>query len=450
MAEVNRTHKTREYSNKIGLSNGGRVPGADNPASFSDNVGKDLPRNFDERGLRKNTPFPNIIRIEQLDGTARKRYSSGFINAIDTLHSVAEKGRIGGIQDEVFYGFMKTPPDSQRIRIGWQRRGGVGEVLNTITGMAAGVSGIIGSADPTGVGKTAAMKATEMATNLGKGASALINGTGELMSTLAGINSGIVGQNTIKRVKDISMESFQVVCSWYLPEQYALYCKGIRSLFRMAYPNEVDLGDACTKDLAQTLMIGLDLDDKDATGAEVDDAASDQFWNQTWKGEKGGLKTLGGMFAAGSNLLVRGATSAVSEVIDIGQLIATKFGATFSIDPNPVRVSLGQSWDLEPLVITSLSIKPSKETFIEPTTHAHLPITIDITIGLDYWLTPRAGQENMSIAGQEIFGWLQEERYKDVIKNTEKYVNEKNKNMWDLLKPENLNSASNNRRGMNM
>ena len=384
MAENKDTaYQTREYTNATGLINGDKeekVPGTDG--------GKDLPRNFDGRGLRKNTPFPNIIRIEQLDFDARNRYSSGLINTIDKLHGFAEKGRVGGIRNEVFYGFLKSQPDSQKIDIRWKQRGGMGEIVAAGAKIASGVTGVIGKFIP-GVGAIG-----EGVTSVATSAFDMISNAADIGAELAGINTHIVGANTIKRVEGVGINQFSVSCSWYLPEQYA-------------------------KNIKETLTSKA-------------------------KGDTGGPE--GNEIQTATNVFVKG----VDTVVDWIQTAGTKIGMTFSVDPSPVRVSIGQSWDLEPLVITGLTIKPSKETFIEPTTHAHLPITMEVQIGLDYWLTPRAGQENMSIAGQEIFGWLQEDRYVDVIKNTEKYVNEKNKNMWDLLKPENLNSASNNRRGMNM
>lgn len=433
--DYDKVSKTREYSNRAGVGEKGYVPGADN--DWGGQKGKDFPRNFDTRGLRSATPFPNIIRIEQLAGPARNRYSSGFNNLIDGLHSVAEAGRIGGIRDEVFYGFVKTPPDSQKIRIGWQNRGGVGEVLSTLGGMAGGVTGAITSPDPKGLGA----KIVETANAGASGASALIKGTGDLMAQLGGINAGIVGQNTIKRVRDVSMESFSVTCSWYLPEQYALFCKGIRSLFRIAYPNEVNLGNALTADLKAKFSYGL----TDINGVNTNSSGPEK--NDVVQSESSGS-----MLGDAWNALVDAGGDLISGLANSAQWVATKFGATFSVDPSPVRVTIGQSWDLEPLVITNLTIKPSKETFIEPTTHAHLPITVEATISLDYWITPRAGQENMSIAGQEIFGWLQEDRYKNVIKDTEKYVAEKNEKMWGLLTQDKLNSAptANRRRGVNM
>ncbi len=407
MAENKDTvYQTREYTNE-----GGMIKKAAEEKVAGTDGGKDLPRNFEGRGLRKSTPFPNIVRIEQLDFDARSRYSSGLINTIDKLHSFAEEGRVGGIRNEVFYGFLKSQPDSQKIDIRWKQRGGMGEIVSAGAKIASGVTGVIGKIIPA-VGAIG-----EGVTSVATGAFDMISNAADIGAELAGINTHVVGANTIKRVEGVGINQFSVSCSWYLPEQYALFCKGIRSLFRIAYPNEVDLGTAwSSKNIKETLKSKA-------------------------KGDTGGPE---------QNDIVEEAGGAIDLALNKIQLAGTKIGMTFSVDPSPVRVSIGQSWDLEPLVITGLTIKPSKETFIEPTTHAHLPITMEVQIGLDYWLTPRAGQENMSIAGQEIFGWLQEDRYVDVIKNTEKYVNEKNKNMWDLLKPENLNSTPGNRRGMNM
>ena len=402
--------QTMEYSNRIG------VGVRDEMTSGAINM-EDLSRNFEKRGLRKNTPFPNIIRIEQLDGDSRDRYSSGITNAIDKLHSAAETGRIGGIQKEVFYGFLKTQPDSQRITMAWKDRGGIGNLISMATATVAAPATAV--ANVLGFG-TQAAQITQGVSGLVSAATSIVDGTSQLAGELAGINSGIVGQNTIKRLDKVGMQSFGVTCSWYLPEQYALYCKGIRSLFRIAYPNEVSIGDSIVMDQAkERFSKGVESINNSSGGPEVD-------------------------------MSLNKLQSAVKWVGDKIQWAATKFGMTFSVDPSPVRVSIGESWDLEPLIITGLIIKPSKETFIEPTTHAHLPITVEAQINLDYWITPRSGQENMAIAGQEIFGWLQEDRHVNVIHNTQRYVNEKNKNMWDTLSQGKLNSNASNRRGMNM
>jgi len=422
--EKNKVSRTREFSVESGVRKD-PVPGTDE--------GKDLPRNLEGRGLRTATPFPNIIRIEQLDGAARNRYSSGLNNVIDKLHSVAESGRIGGITNEVFYGFVKTPPDSQKIDIRWKQRGGLANIISVASATAAApvnaVAKMVG-----GAAGQAVMNFTEGAQSLASSAFKVIDAGSEIAGELAGINTKMVGGNTIKRVESIGLNSFSVTCSWYLPEQYALFCKGIRSLFRIAYPNEVSLGDSLTTDVKKLLSGKMKDVDEHSSGPEIRDAATKESMESGWTNA------------------VDTVTGGIGKAFDAVQWAATKLGLTFSIDPSPVRVSIGQSWDLEPLAITGLTIKPSRETFIEPTTHAHLPITVEVTINLDYWLTPRAGQENMSIAGQEIFGWLQEDRYKNVIKDTEKYVAEKNEKMWGLLTQDKLNSApnANRRRGVNM
>jgi len=79
------------------------------------------------------------------------------------------------------------------------------------------------------------------------------------------------------------------------------------------------------------------------------------------------------------------------------------FGKNLTFDPLPVRVSVGQYVDIEPLVITEARTEFSSETFIS-SNGRHLPIFCTVTIDFDFWMMPAPNAEFLSILGEEMFG----------------------------------------------
>ena len=78
------------------------------------------------------------------------------------------------------------------------------------------------------------------------------------------------------------------------------------------------------------------------------------------------------------------------------------FGGEITANPLPVRVSIGHYLDLEPMIITSLSITTSKEQFISRD-GTHLPIFINADVGVAYWMQPGPTKDFLSILGNEMF-----------------------------------------------
>ena len=79
------------------------------------------------------------------------------------------------------------------------------------------------------------------------------------------------------------------------------------------------------------------------------------------------------------------------------------FGRELTFDPLPVRVSLGQYMDLEPLVITNMKVDFSKETFINKEGR-HVPVTCSVAISFKFWMNPAPNLHFVSLLGHEMFG----------------------------------------------
>jgi hypothetical protein len=71
-------------------------------------------------------------------------------------------------------------------------------------------------------------------------------------------------------------------------------------------------------------------------------------------------------------------------------------------DPIPVKVSVGNFMELEPLIINDVGVSFSKETFINKD-GLHLPIYVEADISLSFWLTPTPNVPFLKLFGSEVF-----------------------------------------------
>ena len=87
-------------------------------------------------------------------------------------------------------------------------------------------------------------------------------------------------------------------------------------------------------------------------------------------------------------------------------------GANFVLVPNPVRLTIGNILDVEPMVITNVVINPSEELFIN-SIGASIPVTMKVTVTLSQWMTPGPDHDFIRLIGDKLF-------YPIPMKNSEK------------------------------
>lgn len=364
-------------------------------------------------GLSKNIPLPNIVRIESLNKISRDRYL-GTVQRFgnDFRDQVAEKLKKNKL--DKFFGFMKgSAPKALELGSTWRTASASGGVMGFLRTLVSGG---------------------------GAGAGGDLFG---LLRDFTGVSASTTGATTLKRFESSTLSGFTVNCGWYLPEQYALCIKSLKSIIAMTYPVQID---ELTIDqffgVLKSSTIAAEgreiLNDVTNAGRSVLSKVGDVF-NQSASsiisGEDG-LTAEGNSDAEQSernnaiqnkenqqnaeiNANINGQLSTNNRIksdakktIDeqnskISSFNLTKisdfFGRNLTFDPLPVRCSIGQYIDIEPLVITKLGIEFSNDTFIN-SDGRHLPIFCTVSLTFDFWLNPAPKLQFLSLLGNEMFG----------------------------------------------
>lgn len=343
----------------------------------------DSSRNFSVRGLSDNIPRPNIVRIETLDGAARSRYLTGIYTGTNQLRDDIHQSVVPDAEKK-FYGFLSPNADfSFNMTGSWE-----GSALG---GMAIG--GIKKVADIVDAGKA-------VSSIFDAGQTAY-----EIASSLTQMNSTSTGSSTMQDFKNVSLDQFAVSCVWYIPEQEKIAQTSLRIIYRMLYPRQLNadsaaymLGKATSNvinaagEAAVTSASKLTASDNEHLKSNVSKPASPEGGSDAGV-LSGAISTVAGV----SGSMVSGGVQAINAV-------GTFFGYNTTMNPLPVRVSIGQYIDVEPLVITGIETKFSRETFISENTGRHLPLFAYTTIHFKYWLNPAPNLQFANILGTELFG----------------------------------------------
>jgi len=93
---------------------------------------------------------------------------------------------------------------------------------------------------------------------------------------------------------------------------------------------------------------------------------------------------------------------AANEGLNFMLKINSFFGGNITVNPFPVRVTMGHILDIEPVVIENVTFHASKEQFIsEDGTHIPLYITADIKFGM--WMIPDPKKGFIRWMGDDVF-----------------------------------------------
>ena len=335
------------------------------------------------RKINKNMRMPldlpkaNLVRIQVLTPAEREKYLGSIDAAIDkNVKSPIYNTIYDG--DPIFYGVMQGDNDlSFGITPDWQKSGAGGSLGGMIRDFAS----------QTELGKT-------------------VGAAGDIMKAMTGINGSATGSATMQSFEGVGLEGFTVDCAWYLPEQWNLCILSLRNISRMAYPVQVP-----DEQLAAAIGNGVNATQNAIAGVTATDAQQKAIDNEKDEGKKaemqGNLREQGknkdmgsaimgkAVGAAGAGLVA--STSALTYVNDL-------LGRNLTLDPIPVRCSIGHYVEIEPLVISGIKYSFSKDTFIHEKTGRHLPVTCSISITFKFWMTPAPKLEFMQLIGREMFG----------------------------------------------
>lgn len=355
-----------------------------------------------------NLPNPNVIRIEVLSPSARAQYlNSGIYAMANRFQQALKESFIDGIQP--FYGFFdpeKTQGIEFAVHASWDKNSnhGFGEVagiMKKVTGAVSKVP-VVGS-----VGK--------LGTGVIQGAE-VIDAVAKDMANIAGIDTNSTGACTMKDFSGVDFKfSKKVVCSWYLPEQENMARLSISRLIKLAYVRHMNMDNkdvvgALTK-AASEMMAGPEWQSMTSTISQM----GSEIMSAPVVGETMG--DLGHMFnglrltAEENGLLPSSDTTKV--ICDVAKQIANGgidamiklnsfFGGNLTMNPFPVRLTMGHILDIEPVVITDVQFSSSKEQFITED-GTHVPLWITASINFDMWMIPDPKKGFIRWMGDDVF-----------------------------------------------
>lgn len=355
-----------------------------------------------------NLPNPNVIRIEVLSPSARAQYlNSGIYAMANRFQQALKESFIDGIQP--FYGFFdpeKTQGVEFAVHASWDKNSnhGFGEVagiMKKVTGAVSKVP-VVGS-----VGK--------LGTGVIQGAE-VIDAVAKDMANIAGIDTNSTGACTMKDFSGVDFKfNKKVVCSWYLPEQENMARLSISRLIKLAYVRHMNMDNkdvvgALTK-AASEMMAGPEWQSMTSTISQM----GSEIMSAPVVGET--LGDLGHMInglrltAEENGLLPSSDTMKV--IADVAKQIANGgidtmiklnsfFGGNLTMNPFPVRLTMGHILDIEPVVITNVQFSSSKEQFITED-GTHVPLWITASIDFDMWMIPDPKKGFIRWMGDDVF-----------------------------------------------
>lgn len=355
-----------------------------------------------------NLPNPNVIRIEVLSPSARAQYlNSGIYAMANRFQQALKESFIDGIQP--FYGFFdpeKTQGVEFAVHASWDKNSnhGFGEVagiMKKVTGAVSKVP-VVGS-----VGK--------LGTGVIQGAE-VIDAVAKDMANIAGIDTNSTGACTMKDFSGVDFKfNKKVVCSWYLPEQENMARLSISRLIKLAYVRHMNMDNkdvvgALTK-AASEMMAGPEWQSMTSTISQMgSEIMSAPVVGETM-GDLGHMINGLRLTAEENGLLPSSDTMKV--IADVAKQIANGgidamiklnsfFGGNLTMNPFPVRLTMGHILDIEPVVITDVQFSSSKEQFITED-GTHVPLWITASINFDMWMIPDPKKGFIRWMGDDVF-----------------------------------------------
>lgn len=345
-----------------------------------------LSKDSDELNHSINIPKPNILRIEVLSADARQAFLGGFHKILDKVKYVIMKQLADGEGYKPFYGFISSPtlPDLS-VTANYQKPDKTG--FDQFTSMI-----------PFGVGKGI--------NDATKGIRENVNS----IITAAGLDSTSTGSSTIQTFKGATIaEGFIIECIWYMPEQEDLFRVSIKRLLQLAYVRNVTLTQGNIKAALTSAVSTAFKQISSVSSATINDLKSDFGISTNESASTDDTTSTSQTNASGTNIsddsesIGSALATATSAVATVAVDIDTFFGGNFTLAPLPVRVSVGHIYDLEPMVISNVTLHPSTETF-QNSIGAHIPIFMSAKMQFKYWMNPGPNNKCISIIGDEMFG----------------------------------------------
>lgn len=378
----------------------------------------------------ENLPKPNVVRIQVLDGPARRSYMGGFQSVLDEFRTTMQDACAEASHYnlyEPFYGILDQSAaagPSINVTADWtppNKKSGFSMMNTLLTGDGAG--GLVGLVPWFGA-------------SMSKKTNTALQSIEKLASTsmsFAGMNNNSTGSTTIKQFTKTTIgANMPLKFKWYLPEQEQMCRISIKRLIMMTYVRPMDMDSATIINAAINGIMnagGKALDAAKDAIKEVGNFAADTAADSWGIVTDNGSTEQNRNFLFGSDMNDGGGNTQSSSDVDKSEgsstgtrgqrakdlmkkiaggavsaynSINTYFGGEITANPLPVRISVGHYLDLEPVVLTSVKITASKEQFISKD-GTHLPLWVSADVNFDYWMQPGPTKDFLSFLGSEVF-----------------------------------------------
>jgi hypothetical protein len=324
----------------------------------------------DEAYHSPHLPLPNVVRIEVLSPAAKARYLGKFHSMMEGFRQKLTEQMMYGDATKPFYAFFDPKQNGDiglDLTANWQKSQSTG--INSLTNMVKDVPGL----------KTAAGVASKFAE------------IGNKLTKWMGMDNNSTGSCTMKEFSGAEFKfNKNVTCSWYMPEQENMARLSIARLIKMAYVRNFSLSE------------------RNSYGEKLSNAfktLKDQVM-QAGVSDTGVGETVTGLIGTAADSF--SSVSSFLSGVDMDKLINGSislnefFGGSLTMNPMPVRLTMGHILDIEPLVITNVSIKGSKEQFMTDD-GSNIPLFLTANISFDMWMNPDPNKGYLRWLGDDIF-----------------------------------------------
>lgn len=351
---------------------------------------KQFPLHTDRKYHSASLPLPNVVRIEVLAPEAKARYLGKFHSLMDGFRQKLTESLMPPDANEPFYAFFDPVENGDigfDVAANWDTTQGT---INMATNIIKSIP-VLGSSP---LGSMVTGKLTEAAE---KGSNMMKMGT-----RMMGFNNDSTGACTMKEFTKADFKfNKNVKCSWYMPEQEDMARVSLSRLIRMAYVRNFDMDNRNNfgSKLAEALrMIPKQLASVNQAGEGTRSAVGDTTggWFDTIADN--GAHALAGI--ADSNIVNKVITEAVNTGISLNEF----FGGSLTVNPLPVRLTLGHQLDIEPLVITGIKVSGSKEQFMT-TDGSNIPLFVNVDISFEMWMIPDPNKGFVQYLGDDLFNF---------------------------------------------
>lgn len=341
---------------------------------------KQFPLHTDRKYHSASLPLPNVVRIEVMSPAAKARYLGKFHSMMDGFRQKLTESLMPPDANEPFYAFF-DPMDNGDIGFDvnstWETTQGT---INMATNMLKNLP-VVGSAPVVGSVTGLLADAAQKGSNLMK-----------MGTRMMGFNNDSTGACTMKEFSKSEFKFNKTIkCSWYMPEQEDMARVSLSRLIRMAYVRNFDMDSRNNfgNKLADALrMIPQQLATVNQTNG-----------NDSTIADAG----IGGMAYLGSAVMDNGfINKVISGAVRTGISLNEYFGGSLTVNPLPVRLTMGHQLDIEPLVINSIKVSGSQEQFMT-SDGSNIPLFVKVDIGFDMWMIPDPNKGFVQYLGDDLF-----------------------------------------------